>query len=209
MKKVMATIMIVLFLVGILGITAPAEAAPPTWHWYKFGMMWDQDPSLTPGSKDLALVTEEAGWGGVYRYLPEGTKIDDIVALSYWFYVDEGDCGGGAPRLSLGIDLYGDGGLDVVYHNYAGDPPSFTDCLQDTWLFENATDEEYDWSTPGWPLKNWTQVKGLLNAYSGHQILWVLWVVDNYWWTEPGLIWVDDLTIHDSTLGEPRDQSRL
>jgi hypothetical protein len=100
--------------------------------------------TMTPTSVALAL-----------RNTPPGIKIaafTNQLGLKY-FFVGTRTCGGGSPRITLLVDANGDGVFDQSSGDFAVhghvNPPVFTACPINTWMYENLTDRLKRWeSTP-------------------------------------------------------------
>jgi hypothetical protein len=77
----------------------------------------------------------------------------DLDTLSADYNVTDDDCGGGSPRLNLGVDTTGDGISDGSVRISFGPSPAFTDCAtgwQTTGnLIGNGDAGRYDYSAFG------------------------------------------------------------
>ena len=57
------------------------------------------------------------------------------------------NCDGGSPRISLRVDLNGDGVSDGNAFGYVGPFPSFTGCAPQVWRYHDMTDAGQRWDT--------------------------------------------------------------
>ena len=63
---------------------------------------------------------------------PGGLTFAGITELRTQFNVTDDDCGGGAPRFQIEVDM--GGGVKKNVHVYLGPTPNFTGCTPNTWL---------------------------------------------------------------------------
>lgn len=81
-------------------------------------------------------------YGTVSRRL--GTKIAFLDnMLEFKSYFQNRSCGGGSPRIQLGIDVDGDGTIDANAFAYTA--PPFTGCVPNRWQYDDVTDELPRW----------------------------------------------------------------
>jgi hypothetical protein len=75
---------------------------------------------------NLANVDSDDDYSGVSFKPANGTTFASISHLGTDYKVQAGNCGGGAPRFSIGIDLNGDGVRDKSVFVYIGDATGFS-----------------------------------------------------------------------------------
>ena len=97
-------------------------------------------------------VTVAPGFGGV-DFAIEPTAWTALETLSTDYNVTDDDCGGGSPRIVLGVDATGDGIADGYIDVHPGPSPSFTNCAPG-WqsspnLIGNEDPGRYDFSEFG------------------------------------------------------------
>lgn len=199
---------------GTLSAEAVAEA---TWEIY--GLLWGRAPGTGTGNDDIALRStfqlaskaRTPAASAVRLWLPPGRQIGSLGTMSYRFLMEEGDCGGGSPRLAVIMDADGDGQVDVVAEGLAGPAPSFTGCGTGVWIHEVATDDD-----PSWEVRTsqgivqayvpWdVAVAAVTDLYPDHRVLRIQWIQDSFWAFQPLFTWVDDLHLDGHFLGSPRD----
>lgn len=145
MKKVSLAVAGVLALTVAVGV---AVAAP----YALFG-----EASIVAGGNPLnaAQLTSDAspGYAGVDFSPAAPVAWSSLTALSADYNVTDDGCGGGSPRVSLGVDTTNDGVADGYVHVSVGPPPTFTGCAagwQPTGnLIGNADAGRYDYSQFG------------------------------------------------------------
>ena len=199
---------------------ALAVEAVDTPTWAVSGLLWGRAPGTDPGSEAVALRStlpiavrqKKPAASIVTLHMPAGRTVASLGTLSYRFFMEEGDCGGGSPRLQVGLDLDGDGDEDGRAFGYAGATPyGFPVCGAGTWIDEVATDEDKAWElgsldptapyTTTWP----DAVARITAAHPHHQVTRILWVQDSFWAIDPLVTWVDDLSFDGAFLGSPGD----
>jgi len=104
-------------------------------------------------------TTDPAAIAGAFRILGDHiqvTMLTNQIELKYFFSSPRG-CGGGSPRIQLGISGDGDGnfnqftgGPDQNAFGYLGDKAFGGGCPMDMWMHEDMTD-----SAPKWDLSQW------------------------------------------------------
>lgn len=122
----------------------------------------DSDPEAgsTPYNEVISFdTTDPAAIAGVFRKFGDGVKVDRLdnqVELKYFF--SNRTCGGGSPRVQLGISGDGDGnfqqfpgGPDQNAFGYLGDMPFGGGCVSGLWVREDMTN-----NVPKWDLSQWT-----------------------------------------------------
>lgn len=135
----------------MLGMTAvPAFAASYT----LFG-----DASIVAGGNpgNAAQIRSDVsvapGYGGVNVSPASPISWASLVTLSTDYNVTNDNCGGGSPRISLGVDTNADNVADGYVHIAIGPSPSFTGCAagwQSTGnLISNSDAGRYDYSQFG------------------------------------------------------------
>ena len=129
------------------------------------------DPSVAPG------------FGGVSFSPASPIAWSDLETLSADYNVTDDGCGGGSPRISLGIDINDDGVRDGVVHIAIGPSPFFTGCeagWQSTGnLIGNEDAGRYDYSQfGGSPFTTYSDAPA--SVLSGHVVTAII-VVDGSW----------------------------
>ena len=193
-------------------------AAP---KWELSGLRWGGAPKPARGRNAVALRSTlsdalrppKPPASSIRLRFPPGKKIGELGHMSYRYQFAQGDCGGGSPRLQVGLDLDGDGVFDGNAFGFALSPGgTTTQCGLGVWREEVATDGDASWQitkvTPGtgpafvpWAVA----VDEVTIAHPDHQVLWLLWVQDSFWLFDPLETWVDDLDLDGHFLGNPGD----
>jgi len=141
----------------------PATTDPP--HLPKGGVYFlfgtaknDVDPQNAFNEVISFDTTGPTAVAGAFRRLGDQVKIGMLtnqVELKY--YLAGRTCGGGSPRIQLGISGDGDGnfkqfagGPDQNVFGYLGDKPFGGACLMDQWVHEDMTN-----NVPKWDLSQW------------------------------------------------------
>lgn len=138
-----------------------------------------------PGS--AAQIRSDASiapnYGGVSVSLISPIPWSSLSTLSVDYNVTNDNCGGGSPRLTLGIDTNNDGIVDGNTHIAIGPSPSFTGCVagwQSTGnLIGNTDAGRYDFSQFGGSTFT-TYANAPANVVNG-TIVKISVVVDGYW----------------------------
>ena len=123
-------------------------------------------------------------------------------------------CSGGSPRVSLQVDLTGDGftqapGGDNHAFGYLGLTPA--GCPADTWISEDLTDGVARWDAVqvggGWGVTWDALVADLNTRYPNHTIAKVAVVEDEHSWSgvSPGISYYDDVTLGTETAANHAD----
>lgn len=172
---------------------------------------------------------------------PEGTAcrglrvkietLDNQLQFKY-FYPDQGlrlppgpglplgaprSCGGGSPRISLHIDVEGDGHTDFTAQGHIGGFPNFTTCPAGEWQFEDLTDDQKRWETTpttvcgqagGAGTCTWDELEARVTAkYPNHKVLSGCLVDDSgsFFKAAAGLGFYDNVTIGNRTIQNHSD----
>lgn len=158
-------------------------------------------------SNEVILIDGDAGFGGVRKVLPLGTKAPDIdnqVNLKY-FHVTPKTCTLGSPRIQLAIDTDGNGVSNGNAFGYVGHLPFGGGCLTGVWDFNDMTDAVGRWDLSqvgGGMTLTWDGMEVFLAAtHPNYQILRGTLVEDGY----PGDTYYDLITIGDCTLDGHED----
>lgn len=137
----------------------------------------DRDPENRANEVIRIRTDQSPNFGVVSRSLNARIQTLDNQLEFKAYFVAPKSCGGGAPRFQLAIDLDGDGQSDGNAFGYYGPLPGFTDCLSNTWRYEDLTDEE-----PRWDLSQfvgittsavyipWSEVETLVEAFPNHKV---------------------------------------
>ena len=161
----------VLMVVGSGAIAIPDEVFESQGQQFRyFGSADDATDPENQGSNDVAkfATTSEAPVAGLYRDVRELVKeLDNQLSLSYFF---EGrSCGGGGPRVTLGIDKDNDGDVDGHINGHVGQPPTYAGCSQETWVHVDLTDTQRRWEIMGdlpgaspFPYATWDEIQAVM-----------------------------------------------
>src|SRR5213593_2330098 len=80
-------------------------------------------------TSNIATEAQADDFGGIaFQDSSESLTFADLYGLSADYQVVTGDCGGGAPRFSIGIDTNEIGAVDGNVFVYIGPAPSFSGC---------------------------------------------------------------------------------
>lgn len=198
-----------LALVGLALASFPSSAHTPG-AWQLLNAAFAPDPA-NPANTALRVQThiEPSGllaFGFASVGLPHGVQIADFDGLAFDSYFESGGCGGGSPRLQLGVDLDGDDVRDANVHVYGGTPPNFDGCGTATWVHHDLTDgaTRFDTGQIGGTFYD-TQANADALAGPGHQVLTVALVWDSTWFFGPSTMFFDNLDFDCMFLGEPGD----
>lgn len=159
------------------------------------------------GSTTAAQLRSDATvppwYGGVDFDVPAGTTWAGLVTLGTEFNVTDDDCGGGSPRITLGIDTNNDNSADGYVHVALGPSPNFTGCSagwQSTGnLIGNNDAGRYDFSQfGGSPFTTYSNAPA---SVTGGNVVAIFIVVDASWMFPDGeqTILVDNVQINGTT----------
>jgi len=188
-------------LVG-MAVVGPA-AARPTWVLFGDAKFVKEGMGSDPWALRLRSDANP-GYGGVAWIPTDTTTFADLTALSSEFRVVEGDCGGGAPRFSVGIDTNGDGSRDGSVFVYFGPYPNFTGCgtdWQSTGELIGSTELRFDTSQVGGTF--YDDYAGALALVGSDTVTSIALVVDAGWMFGTQTVLVDDVTVNDNVLSNP------
>lgn len=167
-----------------------------------------EESGVPPADSVLRIDTSNDGLeGSAYRYL--ATQASGLTgAIHFDYYVESGDCGGGSPRVALGVDIDGDGTVEGYLHGLV-DPKS-RGCpeAQTNWVHVDLTDGAHRWVTGGLGLElpfvaPWNRVVSNLGS---HEILTGILVDDSYWSANvAGVTYYGNVTIGERTLDGATD----
>ena len=204
-------------LVG-LAVVGPA-AARPAWDlygdakWVKGGVGPDhwalQLRSTCPTGYPSCLGDGTFTYGGIVFY-PTDLTFADLAALNAWYNFYQGDCGGGSPRFTIGIDVNGDGQFtwptDGHVFVYWGTAPQFFACGSG-WQFTGEmignADLRFDATQVGGTF--YDSYTSVLARVGTKAVMYVLIDVDGGWAMPGGVqnLLVDDFTVNDNVLSKP------
>jgi len=154
----------------------------------------DVDPQ-NPFNEVISFdTTDPNAVAGAFRRLGDQVKIDMLTNQVELKYLLVGrTCGGGSPRIQLGISGDGDGnfkqypgGPDQNVFGYLGDKPFGGGCVMDMWVHEDMTNDVPKWELSQYAAAGsaafctglnpftctWSQVVAFLNAtFPNHRVL--------------------------------------
>jgi len=179
---------------GDPALTDPAASDPATTdpahlprggNYKLFGNAANRLDPLNPFNEVISFdtrpqVTDPTAAAGAFRKLGDHVQVGmltDMVELKY--YLVGRTCGGGSPRIQLGISLNGDGKFDHNAFGYTGDKPFGGGCLMNQWVYEDMTDNAPKWDLSKFtPLPTcdmtctWAQMVTYFNTtYPNHEVL--------------------------------------
>ncbi|TLZ63817.1 MAG: hypothetical protein E6K13_04330 [Methanobacteriota archaeon] len=129
--------------------------------------------------------------------------------LSLDYYLAGRDCGGGSPRISLGVDITGDGVRDGNAFGYVGPAPSFVSCTPNLWQSADLTDSGSHWDLTqfGGPFYNtWGQAITFFASEPFRTVVRASLVDDSAWLSSAaGLAYYDNVVLGDEVLSGPGD----
>jgi hypothetical protein len=186
-------------------VTTDPPNMPKFGNYQLFGTAKDdRDPRLdlpNPFNEVISFdTTDPNAIAGAFRKFGDHVQVGmltDQLELKYFFHGRT--CGGGSPRIRLGISGDGDPrfnqfpfGPDQNAFGYLGDKPFGGACLSDQWIFEDMTN-----NIPKWDLSQfhapcnqtctWSQVVVFLNTASpNHRVLSAVLVDDSSGFFVPG-----------------------
>jgi hypothetical protein len=135
------------------------------------------------GNEVISAITTPTTMAFAYRNLPPGIKIaafDNQLGLKY-FFVAPKTCNAGSPRLVLFVDADGDGDRDFSANGHVN-PPLYTACPQNRWVYQDMTDDLPRWEvTPGsfasqlgiptYPYSSWDTFESAVTAaFPNHRV---------------------------------------
>lgn len=222
-----------MLLLAILGLLAAIPAAavadhsnPPASNTGKFQLGGTAEKAKDPENpkptnhvikvdttgcdeNDFACAVENAGTARRELHVQVG-DLDGQLSLDY--FIESGDCGGGSPRISLGIDTDGDGNIDGNIHGHVD--PNSVGCPEadGQWASADLTDAEPRWETAQLGLGlgfvvPWDVARDAIQTtFPNHDVMHGLLVNDSGWRpASAGVSYYDDVTIGDRTLSGPSD----
>lgn len=135
----------------------------------------------------------------------------DIYKLSASYKIKQGDCGGGSPRFSIGIDTDGDGSADGDVFVYIGPAPEFTACPADAWDITgnliNDTDARFEISQfiqeNALTYLTYQEASSFLGDIAHQSVVYILLVADGGW-EEDQVILVDNVQVNNFRLNVKR-----
>ncbi|MEO5857908.1 MAG: hypothetical protein ABIR33_03060 [Pyrinomonadaceae bacterium] len=143
----------------------------------------------SPTSAQLASTTAEP-FSGVDLTVPEGLTVGDLENLSTWYYFEEGTCGGGAPRFTVGTN---EGNIFI----YLGDYPNYTNCPQDIWTNSGNLVEDGDYVDTSQLGGNFYQTwADAVAAYGDLEITSIQLVNDGSWFAGDVVVKVDNVDVN-------------
>lgn len=213
MKKVLILAAFLLF-VSAVGSSASAP-------WAAFGnaqsVKTGQGPnpwavelsSLCPGGPGVCFANGTFTFSGVRFIEPSVNLLFGLITeFSTDYNVTDDDCGGGAPRFQVRLDLNGNGVSDPFPTDgnifvYLGPVPNFTGCLagwQSSGNLIGALDTRYDLTQVGGAF--YDTYATALALHAGKLVLGVSLVVDGGWSQLDGeqTVWVDNVTVNNHQL---------
>jgi hypothetical protein len=206
--------------------TSTHEELPGLGHKFElFGaMLRDTDPENSVGNsggsgggvggnETISATMTPTAFALAYRNLPPGiriTALDNQLGLKYYFQAPR-TCGAGSPRLTLLIDSDGDGEFNFAAHGHVN-PPVYTACVVNKWVYENLTDDLLRWEvTPGgavpgvpvFPFVPWETLEAAVTtAFPNHKVLAGFLVEDScsFFPAACGKAYYDLVTVENRTL---------
>jgi hypothetical protein len=206
--------------------TSTQEELPGLGHKFElFGaMVQDTDPENAAGNsggsgggvggnETVSATMTPTAFALAFRNLPPGiriTALDNQLGLKYYFQGTR-TCGGGSPRITLLVDSDGDGELNFAAHGHVN-PPVYTGCVTNKWVYENLTDDLPRWEvTPGgavpgipvFPLSPWETLEAAITAtFPNHKVLSGFLVEDScsFFPAACGKAYYDLVTVENRTL---------
>jgi hypothetical protein len=134
-------------------------------------------------------TTDPNAIAGAYRKLGDHVQLGMLtnqVELKY--YLVGRTCGGGSPRIQLGLDLNGDGKFDINAFGYLGDMAFGGGCVMNKWVYEDMTDSAPKWETSQLPVTDpcrsftdtWSLMVSCITAeYPNHRVVNAVLVDDS------------------------------
>ena len=177
----------------------------------------DADPQ-NGANPVVSFDTDPNAVAGVERKLQKDVKvpsIDNQLETKYYF-VDRG-CDGSSPRFELQIDGDGDGkwnqtagGPDQNAFGYIGDKAFGGGCPEDTWVYEDMTNDAPKWDLTQWGggfTNTWDQVETFFTTnYPNHQVQGVRLIHDQSFAGDgEGCAYFDLTSLSDKTIDGHED----
>ena len=178
------------FAIGLLLLQPGIGAAP----FSLFGAATLVKTGAPPNPWAVQLIsntgngTSADDFGGIaFQDSSDSLTFAGLYGLSADYQVVTGDCGGGAPRFSIGIDTNDDGAVDGNVFVYIGPEPSFSGCaaLLSEWQSTGnligipAADKRYDLTQVGGTF--YDTYDNALTLVGSKKVLYVALVVDAGW----------------------------
>lgn len=194
----------------VLSTTAVgAQSAPQATGKYVLnddGASLAKEPGVRPTNHVLKIDTTSGTYGSMSRLL--GVEPDTLDgALSFDYFIESGDCGGGSPRLILSVDNNGDTEHDFFLVTDGPDSPGWGSCpdAAGQWASFDATDGGVHWRIhPGAGYLTWEGAKAALGPDA--MVLSGAIVDDSFWLgSAAGVAYYDNVTIGDRTFTDPSD----
>ena len=179
-NRAVATMIAAIALLVAVAPVAAAVSVPSSPSFY--GRATVVSPGfMSFGAAQLKSDMSDGGgifWAGTYAYASGGT-LADLGYLGADYNITAGDCGGGAPRFSIGLDT---GSATGELHIYLGPPPSFTGCpagWQSTGNILANADLRFDWQAFGGPF--YGSYAGALAGLGAATVDYISFDVDGGW----------------------------
>ena len=183
--------------------------------WALFGTAKDDVDPQNHFNQVISFDTRDhnAVAGAVRKFGPH-TKLGmftDQLELKYYYLGRT--CGGGSTRFQLGLDLNGDGVMDINAFGYLGNAAFGGGCLMNQWVFEDMTDNAPKWDTSQLPVTDpcrsfettWAAMVSCITAeYPNHQVLNAVLVDDSqsFFTLDSGCAFFDEVAAGRDTLDE-------
>ena len=133
--------------------------------------------------------------------------------LEFKYYMANRTCGGGSPRITLGVDNNNDGSADFFLHGHV--VPDTGCPIQNNWVYQDLTDEGPRWEVTGlspnplraYPYNPWSAVE---QAFGELPVVFGLLVEDSQAFvpTNRGQAFYDLVTIGNHTYTDHSDAAR-
>jgi hypothetical protein len=195
---------LVLCAAATLALGAGSAAAG---NFSKFGAATRVTPPKHTNVTDLVSNTGNTATSDDYSGLSRkvNTTFGGLTKLQTQYYAQTGNCGGGAPRFAIPVDLDGNGSVDGSIFVNLGDTPNFT-CSgavghwASTGNLIGSPDLRFDTSQlPGGTF--YDSYGHALSAYGSAKVKSVSLVVDGGWAVGGDQdVWVDDPVVNGSEL---------
>lgn len=192
------------------------EELPGLGHKFEllYAMRDDQDPQNVTNDVISVFTTAAypAGAGVAFRNTPPGFKIaalDHQINLKYYFPARS--CGGGSPRVQVGIDRNGDGTFDGNAFGYVGHAPFGAGCVTGEWDIIDMTDNIGRWDLSqlgGGMTMTWDQAQAfVMSTYPNHRVIYGSLADDSCSFSAAscGQAYYDLFTFENRTLEQDQD----